>query len=159
MQKNIFAPITALLVVLLVGYFGLQSEGIAKGYLFDFYGVPSITFARRYPWETQLATFLLAFAAVAAHRRVARDSLTKILVLLALVAAALLSMLFFETVHATRTNLFAMAFVVGGTSPLTLGFIAAALADSGGNKAGAVDVRRRPAAYQRGWIASRKYRS
>ncbi|MFJ4210298.1 hypothetical protein ACIPY2_17730 [Paenarthrobacter sp. NPDC089675] len=160
MQKTrMFAPIPALVVVLLEGYLTLQSEGISKGFLFDFAGVPSILVPQRYPWEIQLAALLLGFVAVVAYRKVAIDERTKIVVLGTLVAAAILSMLFYGTVHSTRTNLFAMTLINGGTSPMTLGFIAAVSADAMRGKAGAANVRRRPAAYQRGWIASRKYRS
>ncbi|MFJ4027913.1 hypothetical protein ACIPWF_11005 [Paenarthrobacter sp. NPDC089989] len=157
MQKTkIFTPILAVLLVLVVGYLTLQSEGISKGFLFDFGGVPSINIAQRYPWELQLAILLVAFMAVMVYRRVANDRATKILASAALVATAVLSLVFYEAIHITRTNLFAMAFVNGGTSPLTLGLMAATLADVMSSRAGGVNVRRRPAAYQRGWIASRK---
>lgn len=153
---KIFWPIAAFLVVLLLGYLALQSEGISKGFLFDFGGVPSINVAQRYPSELQLAILLVAFMAVMVYRKVANDRASKFLVLAVLVAAAVLSVVFYETIHTTRTNLLAMAFVNGGTSPLTLGLTAATLADVVSSRAGDAKARRRPAAYQRGWIASRK---
>ncbi|MFK0002197.1 hypothetical protein [Paenarthrobacter sp. NPDC090522] len=153
---KIFGPIGAFLVVLLLGYLALQSEGISKGFLFDVGGIPSINVAQRYPWELQLAILLVAFMAVVVYRKIANDHASKIAVSGVLILAAVLSLLFYETVHTTRTNLFAMAFVNGGASPLILGFIAAALADVMSSRAGAGKERRRPAAYQRGWIALRK---
>ncbi|MGC7152286.1 hypothetical protein [Paenarthrobacter ureafaciens] len=157
MQKTIVAPIAASFVVLLVGYLSLQSEGISKGFLFDVGGIPSINVAQRFPWELQLAMVLVGFVAVVSYRQIAYDRATKIAVLAVLVAATVLSLLFYEAVHTTRTSLIAMVFVNGGISPLTFGLIAATLADALGRRpAGDAKARRRPAAYQRGWIASRK---
>ncbi|MFI2565791.1 hypothetical protein [Paenarthrobacter sp. NPDC018779] len=121
--------VLALLVVLVVGYIGVQSEGMVNGYLFDFGGIPAVSITRRFPWELQVATILISFAAVVTYRRFAVDRSTKLWVLAALVIAAVLSVIFYEPIHTTRTSLLAMAFIKGGASPLILGMIAAVSAD------------------------------
>lgn len=124
-----FAPVLSLLVVLVVGYLGSQSEGMLNGYLLDFGGVPATAIAKRFPWELQFAAVLIAFAGVVAYRKLAPHRPSKVMVLGALVVAAVLSALLYEVIHTTRTSLFAMAFVNGGTSPLTSGLIAVVTAD------------------------------
>jgi Na+/melibiose symporter-like transporter len=127
--RSASTPILSLLVVLVVGYIGVQSEGMLNGYLFDFGGIPAVSITRRFPWELQFATILISFAAVVAYRRIALDRGAKLWVLAALVMAAVLSVVFYETIHTTRTSLLAMAFINGGVSPLTMGLIAAVSAD------------------------------
>ncbi|MDI2020585.1 hypothetical protein PV760_08145 [Paenarthrobacter sp. CC6] len=138
-------PIGSVLVVLVVGYLALQTEGMLSGYLFDLSGTPTTSIAKRFPWELQVATVLVCFAASVAYRRLAVDRRLKMLVFGTLVLASVLSLLFYETVHTTRTSLLAMAFADGGISPLILGFIAVIAADTIHSKRGL-----EPAAYQRG---------
>ncbi|MFJ4262560.1 hypothetical protein ACIPYU_08945 [Paenarthrobacter nicotinovorans] len=123
-------PIGSVLVVLVAGYLALQTEGMLNGYLFDLSGTPTTSVAKRFPWEFQVATVLVCFAASVGYRRLALVRGLKMLVLGALILALVLSLLFYETVHTTRTSLLAMAFVDGGISPLILGFIAVVAADT-----------------------------
>ncbi len=127
--RSASTSVLALLVVLVVGYVGVQSEGMLNGYLFDFGGIPAVSITRRFAWELQLATILISFAAVVAYRRLAVDRRAKLWVLAALVISAVLSVIFYETIHTTRTSLLAMAFINGGVSPLISGLIAAVSAD------------------------------
>ena len=122
-------PTGSLLVVLVAGYLALQTEGMLNGYLFDLSGTPATSIAKRFPWELQVAIVLMGFAAVVAYRRFTADRTAKVVVLSALILAAVLSAALYETIHTTRTSLFAMALVNGGTSPLTLGFIAGVASD------------------------------
>ncbi|MCW3768798.1 hypothetical protein ACKLTP_15425 [Paenarthrobacter ureafaciens] len=123
-------PILSFAVVLAAGYLALQSEGMLNGYLFDFTGTPAVSIAKRLPWELHVATVLVCFSATVGYRRLAVSVRLKALVLVTLVLASVLSILFYEPIHMTRTNLFAMAFVDGGVSAMTLGLIAAVAADS-----------------------------
>ena len=123
-------PVGSVLVVMVVGYLALQTEGMLNGYLFDLSGTPTTSIAKRFPWELQAATVLVCFAASVAYRRLADVRRLKVLVFATLVLASVLSLLFFETVHGTRTSLLAMIFVDGGISPLILGFIAVVAADT-----------------------------
>ncbi|GAT87501.1 hypothetical protein CVCC1112_2160 [Paenarthrobacter nicotinovorans] len=123
-------PIGSVLVVLVAGYLALQTEGMLNGYLFDLSGTPTTSIAKRFPWELQVATVLVCFAASVGYRRLALVRDLKILVFGTLVLASILSLLFYETIHSTRTSLLAMAFVDGGISPLILGFIAVVAADT-----------------------------
>lgn len=125
----VFMPILSLVLVLMIGYIGLQTEGMLNGYMFDFSGVPVTSVAKRFPWELQMATVLVSFGAVVVYGRFAGNRKTKVFVFCTLGVAAVLSVMFYETIHSTRTNLLAMAFVVGGNSPLTLGLIAAVAAE------------------------------
>ena len=122
--------IGSVLVVLVAGYLALQTEGMLNGYLFDLSGTPTTFIAKRFPWELQVATVLVGFAASVAYLRLTVDGRLKILVFGTLVTASVLSLLFYETIHTTRTNLLAMAFVEGGISPLILGVTAVVAADA-----------------------------
>ena len=129
-------PIGSVLVVLVAGYLALQTEGMLNGYLFDLSGTPTTSIAKRFPCELQVATVLVCFAASVAYLRLAVDRRLKILVFGTLVLASVLSLLFYETIHTTRTNLLAMAFVEGGISPLILGVTAVVAADASYSKKG-----------------------
>ena len=129
-------PVGSVLVVMVVGYLALQAEGMLNGYLFDLSGTPTTSIAKRFPWELQVATVSVCFAASVGYRRLADVRSLKMLVFATLVLASVLSLLFYETVHGTRTSLLAMIFVDGGISPLILGLIAVVAADATYSKRG-----------------------
>jgi len=129
-------PVGSVLVVMVVGYLALQAEGVLNGYLFDLSGTPTTSIAKRFPWELQVATVSVCFAASVGYRRLADVRSLKMLVFATLVLASVLSLLFYETVHGTRTSLLAMIFVDGGISPLILGLIAVVAADATYSKRG-----------------------
>jgi hypothetical protein len=127
--KSLAVAFFSLIAILVTGYLASQTEGMLNGYLLDWTGLPSVAVVMRFPWELALASILFGFAAVAAYRRTVLTRTAQVVVLTILLAAAIVAGFSFVEVHTTRTNIFTIAFVNGGASPLNLAFIAFVLAD------------------------------